>query len=249
MLRGVKWLISAALCTLLAAGWYFLPTFTVRAPRRYVVQIDTGGGPLEFDIVFWPNDRGTHWHPEIRQSGANGSFGAYPKHDPFSLARTVDYEPGDGVIEISFLNGESHLHLMGSAEDGFVGTWVVEGPEGAFTLPARAATESTSSSREPDPDDFLDFSGEYTLASSDRDPLVIHVYGKPWDTRFAAEIVKGLPVKDLMRGRIVDSELRLSYFDGRNAYLLLLAKDEAGTTKAQLWNGTWKHQELEPIAP
>ena len=249
MHRAMKWLIPTALCTVVTAGWYILPTLTVRKPRRYLVQIESGGGPLDFDIVFWPNDRGTHWHPEIRQNGASGSFGDYPLHDPFSLARTVEYKPDGTVITIDFPNADSRLHLKRGLDGGFVGSWAVQRPERAFTLPAQAHSEPSSSKKDPDPKDLIDFAGMYRWASPYGDPIAVEVYDSPRGDRFFAEIGEGLAVKDLMRGRVVDDKLWLSYFDGHNAYLLVLAKHKAGTTNAQLWNGTWEHHELVLIAP
>jgi hypothetical protein len=242
MRRLVKWLIPIVL--VIALGWYYLPMLNVYAPQGYSVEVDTAGGPVEFRLVFWPNSRGSRWRPQVSQIHSTVRS---ERVEP----RTVRYEPDRGLIEVRFLAGDSHLRLSGDPEQGMLGEWVVQRGDELVTLPARAwkgrrpgweaATSNEGNSGFPD----------LSMLRDQSDGLTIEMVSY-WNSSkpFAiAEVHAGLELHDFMHGRIDGNTLRLSYFDGRDAYLLVAKQDDRGVSEVELWNGNWEHRRLEPVSP
>jgi hypothetical protein len=247
--RLAKWIIPVVL--VIAAGWYYLPTLNVYAPRGYSIEVDTPGGPVEFKLVFWPNSRGTRWKPHVAQIYSSFRSHDIEHFDGFAIAETVRYEPDRGLIEVRFHDGVSHLRLSGDAEQGMLGEWVVQRGGESFTLPARAWKGSgpgwEASTSDESPHNFPDLG---TLHDPS-DGLTIEMVSywnlsKPYAM---AEVHSGLELHDFMHGQIEGNTLRLSYFDGRDAYLLIAKQDDHGVTDVELWNGVWEHRRLERVMP
>lgn len=249
MRRLAKWIIPIML--VIAAGWYYLPMLNVYAPRGYSVEVDTAGGPVEFKLVFWPNSRGTRWRPHVAQIYSSIRSDHIDQFDGFAIARTVRYEPDRGLIEVEFLEGVSHLRLSGDVDQGMTGEWIVQRGEDSFTLPARAwkgrgpGWEASTSDESPNNFRYLETLHDPT------DGLTIEMISY-WNSSrpdAMAEVRSGLELRDFMYGRIEENTLRLSYFDGRDAYLLVARQGDRGVSEVELWNGIWEHRRLEPGPP
>lgn len=249
MRRLARWIIPIVL--VIAAGWYFLPMLNVYAPRGYSVEVDTAGGPVEFKLVFWPNNRGTRWRPHVAQIDSPVRSDHINQFDGFAIARTVRYEPERGLIEVDFLDGVSHLRLSGDGDQGMVGEWVVQRGEESFTLPARAWKGRRPGWEASASDESLHNFRYLETLHDPSDGLTIEMvsYWNSSKPDAIAEVRSGLDLRDFMNGRIEGNTLRLSYFDGRDAYLLVARQDNQGVSEVELWNGTWEHRRLEPMPP
>lgn len=249
MRRLAKWTIPFVL--LIAAGWYYLPTLNVYAPRGYSVEVDTAGGPVEFKLVFWPNSRGTRWRPHVAQIYSPIRSDRIEQFDGFEIAETLRYEPGTGLIEIRFLDGVSELRLSGDVNQGMVGEWVVQRSGDSFTLPARAwKGRRPGSDAIASEESSNNFRSIKTLHDAS-DGLTIEMvsYWNSSTPHAMVEVHSGLELHDYMYCRIDGNTLRLTYFDGRDAYLLVARQEDPGTMDVQLWNGVWEHRQLERVMP
>lgn len=224
---------------------------SVRSPHAYRVEIDTGGGPIVLKLTLWPNSRGTRWSPHVAQSDTVFRSDDIPVFDGFGVARTARYKPERGELAIEFLNGVSSLRLSGDVREGMTGEWVVERAEGTFTLPAHAWKNRRPGFEEiPSNERPRDFRHLRTLHDpSDGLTIEIDSFGRPADHAVFAEVLAGLELKDLMHGRVDGNLLRLSYFDGYNAYLLVATQDDRGASEVELWNGIWEHRRFNPVPP
>lgn len=248
--RAAKWAVAAVLIGLAAVGaWWYLPMLTTRAPHGYGVAIDTPGGPVLFRLTFWPDSRGKRWssrvdqiHPGIRANGISNL-------DGFAIAQTVRYEPEGGLIEVRFHNGFSVLRLQGDPHGCMTGEWTAFRPDGPSTLVARAWRNGPPTPEgQADAGAPIDFAWVFALRDrDDGSPFSIELYLHPEDRTVVAQVHDGIRLHDLMHGIVGDDALRLSYFDGRDAYLFVARQDGRGDRVADLWNGDWSHRVLKPV--
>ncbi len=240
--------LGSAAALLIVAVWWYGPTLSTRAPHPYRVEIDTPGGPALLKLTFWPNSRGTRWSAHLAQSGPPVKQASF---DGFALAQTLRYDPKGGLIEVAFPDGPSSLRLKGDPEHGMTGAWTVLRPDGPRTLPARAWKHGPSGFPEipgAGPPRTLGEIGRFR-DPSDGAVIELALFTSSGHPAVTAEAVAGLETRDYLHGRLDNGLLRLTHFDGRHAYLIVISTDAQGGLTGELWDGDWQHRRLEPLAP